>query len=355
MRRTAAWLEDARGRSIVDVATRLGLEVDRRGRSIAPCPACGRKIRNASTAGERRGAIGLPSADRWHCFPCELGGDAIDLVAASVGGARFRDLGEARRREVREWFESTFGSSPSSLTPRAVPNRATPAPAPKSCPDPEALVIFVDRLVPVTEDAEVSTYLRSRRIDPGKVTGADLARALPVARSTARWARGPSGLWTITGHRLIVPLRNARGICRSVLSRRITSEGEGPKSLAPAGYSRTGLVMACGFARQLLETGVRPDWWPADGPPLRVVVVEGETDFLVAACEASDANEYAPAVFGITSGSWTTEIASRIPDGSHVVVATDNDKAGEKYARTIVDSFEGRAVELLRWRPRTAA
>jgi len=42
------------------------------------------------------------------------------------------------------------------------------------------------------------------------------------------------------------------------------------------------------------------------------------------------------------SGSWSAAIAARIPNGSHVVIATDNDAAGDKYAEIIAASLSGR-------------
>jgi hypothetical protein len=56
----------------------------------------------------------------------------------------------------------------------------------------------------------------------------------------------------------------------------------------------------------------------------------------------SDANELAPAVLGIVNGSWTEEIAARIPDGTRVVVRTHSDGAGDDYAAKIVHSLSAR-------------
>ena len=57
----------------------------------------------------------------------------------------------------------------------------------------------------------------------------------------------------------------------------------------------------------------------------------------------------APAVLGVTAGGWTEEIAKRIPAGARVILATDQDKAGEKYARSIAATLQG--YDLRRWKP----
>ena len=87
---------------------------------------------------------------------------------------------------------------------------------------------------------------------------------------------------------------NRLGVLRSLRARRVVA-GEGPKNLAPAGFFTGGLVMADALGRKLLATGQRPESWPAT-VPLRIVVAEGEPDFLTWATHFSDADEAAPAV-----------------------------------------------------------
>lgn len=68
-------VEEARGASIVDVARRLGLgDPEPRGRErVVTCPF--HDDRDPSLRLE-------PDRGLWHCFPCSLGGDTIDLVTA---------------------------------------------------------------------------------------------------------------------------------------------------------------------------------------------------------------------------------------------------------------------------------
>lgn len=65
----------------------------------------------------------------------------------------------------------------------------------------------------------------------------------------------------------------------------------------------------------------------------RLIVVEGEPDYLTWAgrCEG----QRMTAVLGITSGAWTPDLAARIPNGSRVIVRTDLDDTGNKYAEAI--------------------
>lgn len=180
----------------------------------------------------------------------------------------------------------------------------------------------------VADDPQASAYLRSRGIDPNAVAEANLARV--ATGELPPWARGWAG-------RILVPLYDARGVLRSLLARDATGEAE-RKSLAPTGYSRKELVMACGRTRGVLQKPV----------PARLVVLEGEIDFLVAATQRSDADE--SGAMGITAGAWSPALAQRIADGSELVIAVDSDEAGEKYAGLILDSMKARKVRLSRWR-----
>lgn len=377
MRRAAAmahkgaeWIEGMRGVRVLDVAQALGLaELGPKTPSawcLSPCPACGAERRHTKSGknGDKRGAVGVAKAKPagWHCYQCEASGDALDLVAFRLRGHRLADLHDNGKAEVREWCMRWLGldTSPTS-SPRPLPlARPTPPPAPEPEPvyPPAAEVAALwAACVRVDDDAEAAAWLREvRHVDPTRIADADVARVLPSDASTPSWATLGGRPWTATRHRLVVPMVDARGVVRSVLARRVpnpTAEGD-LKSTAPKGYQRAGLVMACPLARQLLEHGARPEWWPA-GAELRVIVAEGETDWLAWITASSDANETAPAVLGMVSGSWTPAIAARAPDGAVVLVATDNDAEGDKYAARVLETLAERMragkMKLERWRP----
>lgn len=352
---TPPWIEAMRGTPIAEVASQLGLTVDEKRRCISPCPSCGRERRNASTPHEKRGAIGLPSDTKWFCFACEVGGDAIDLVAASLGRARFKDLPHHRRQEVKEWCGRFVGNDETSQIrrrPSQPPERVE-----KPYPPLAEVLELLRHCIPTTEDKQVDAYLRSRGVDAIDVDDRRLAFALPEGVSLPSWARFGVNRWTEIGSRLIVPLVDCRGEIRSVVARRIV-DGETPKALPPKGFGKSGLVWACPFIRTVLRDGM-PEWWGADAPPLRIFIVEGDSDFLTAATGAaqglrwSDADEFAPGILGITSGAWTAEVAGRIPDGAELIVATDDDDAGWKYLEVIERSINTRiaagTLRVSRW------
>jgi len=109
--------------------------------------------------------------------------------------------------------------------------------------------------------------------------------------------------------------------------------------------SATGLVLADGLMRQILSTGAAPDWWCSNWQ-LRIVVAEGEFDWLTWATRWADSAEEAPAVLGVWAGSWQPEIAARIPDGARISVRTDPDAAGHGYADKIAGSLAPRCAVL---------
>ena len=69
--------------------------------------------------------------------------------------------------------------------------------------------------------------------------------------------------------------------------------------------------------------------------PSRVVIVEGEPDLVSLANETG-------AVLGIGSGFWTQDHAKKIPNNTPVILATDLDEAGEKYAEDVTKSLNNR-------------
>ncbi len=339
-------LDGLRNLNVLEIAVRLGLKTSLRGSSsrgwISPCPACGRERRNGSTAGERRGAIGVTADGHgWRCFPCAASGDALDLVSFQLGGKRFRDLEKSMQRQVFEWF----GRDLAFTSPRT--REPSPPPSPPVYPPEADVETFWDESAPVTDVLSVRRYLTSRGIDAEAVAERDLARAIRPDRRVPNWARTEGLPWTSTLHLLLLPMFDARGEHRSFAARAV---GEArPKSVSPRLYNRAGLVFADEWARQLLSGGrcVSAD-------STRIVIAEGDVDYLLWATSTSDADESCPATLGIVSGSWTQELANRIPPVT-AVIATDSDDAGDRYASRIAESLMSSAVKLERWRPPQAS
>ena len=294
------------------------------------------------------------------------------LVAAGAldGEAAARELEAAglalglQPAEVRSTLRS--GQQAGQANPATIPDgepgslRRSPTRPPKvrseqppdQGPHPRPPRAEVDALwrgcVQVVDDPEVADYLASRAIPPGRVELYDLAHAIPAGARVPKWARCRGVPWS-AHHRIVVQVLGATGTVESLHARAVGELPEGlglEKGLWPAAGPRSarGLVMADGWARQLLATGRHPDGWSGE-----LVVAEGVPDWLSWCVTYSDADESAPAVLGLTAGNWTAEVAARVPDGTRVILATHHDGAGEKYAVTVAATLAGRC-EVRRWK-----
>jgi DNA primase len=163
-----------------------------------------------------------------------------------------------------------------------------------------------------------------------------IARALPLDVRPA-WTMhrpdpaAPAATWAETGHRLVFPLYDAGGTHRSVLARAIVPT---PRKSSAKGR-RSGLVLANGRARKMLRGHPLQ---PASDGERRIIIAEGEIDWLTWVAQGGET------VIGIWSGSWTPELAARLPDGAVLVVRVHGDDAGRKYAQEILDSVRDRVT-----------
>lgn len=161
-------------------------------------------------------------------------------------------------------------------------------------------------------DPDAQAWLRARHVDPDIVDSEALARVL--------------------GAHLVLPAYDLYGSLHGVLAHDLAHDRSG---------AQRDHVLACGRARALLE---RP-------APARLILCDGAVRFLELASTRSDSDE--SAVLGIAR--WTSACAARIADGSHILVATSTDRAGDELAAAVVASLRGRRVRLARWRPSTDA
>jgi len=255
---------------------------------------------------------------------------------AELAGVEASDLQSNRSRP---WLPSSVRQKP--------PSPPAPLPSLKRPPASEINALW-EASQPVCAEPEASSWLKARGLESYVVSGLELARVLPQGFPLSRWARYRGRLpqvqsWAALGHRLLLPCYGPTGQLESIRARCIGADSPAPKSLPPAGYSTKGLVMADSLGRHLLKEGRIPSWWDVeDVGPLRLIIVEGEPDYLTWATRFSDSAEYSPAVWGIMSGSWTEQIAARIPSGTRVIIRTDHDHAGEKYAALIYKSLATR-------------
>jgi Toprim-like len=363
------WIEVVKGMHLLDLAQRRGMHTQRPAGSspgaILGCSSCGSTTRHTETK-DRRGAIGLTANGKgWRCHQCQAGGDGIDLIAYELCGARYRDLGDDQRADVRGACVDMAGGARVSAPgrPRS-PRHSTPSIGPSIVSGDQSTANYLDdvsirtfeaNLREVVDAPSTAAYLASRHINAAAVAFIGLAHALPTggpgSASMPQWAHFGRSSWRKHGYHLILPLKDAAGLTRSFIARNVLGDKRGriggahiPKSVPPRGHARAGLVLACPLATRILETGCKPAWWP-DATPLRVVVTEGEMDFLAWAT----ASDGAAAVLGIVSGSWSAEVAARIPDGVTLVIATDSDDEGEVYCSKILKSMEGRSLSIERW------
>jgi hypothetical protein len=257
------------------------------------------------------------------CHACGWSGDALTLIAIARGldvKADFRAVLE-QAAEIAgrlDLLDADVAPSPARKPP--------PAPKPPPTYPPRAEVSsLLESCVPVTADEAVRLYLEGRSLDAERVDALGLGQALPVDATAPAWARYGRP-WTITGHRLMFAVVDHTGEVRSVRAGRVV-DGAGQKRVAPKEYSIGGLVLANEQARAMLR---------GEGAHDRVVVVEGEPDWLTWATRTS------LPVIGVLSGSWSRDLAARIPDGAKVVIRTHHDPAGDKYAAEVRISLAGR-------------
>lgn len=320
---------EAFGARLVDeAATRHGL---------APCPAC-KAVTRHTKRNDKRGAVVLVAdGDGWKCLQCEAKGDAVTWAAYATTGQ------PKASAEVRAACERAglVGDAASGLMPRP---RLVESTGPKYPPADEVSKLVASGC-PVTAESQAAAWLLSIPLDTALVAELGAVIALPETATVPLWARFGDKPWARAGYRLIAPLVDAQGALRSVHARRTTS-AETPKTLNPTDHEIGGLVLACPRARRMLcgseVVGL-------------VVVAEGFRDWLVALYGAHTKRSGAAVLGVVGPGSWTQELADRLPDGCRIVVATDHDKEGHKYAAAIAKTFATRMrqgrVNVGRWEP----
>lgn len=321
-------------------------------RGIAPCPACGEEHRGK---GDKRAPVGLTADGKgWHCHRCSEKGDAVTLAAWKIVGKSHPEKSEWK--EILEKLEQLGLADPKNHpAPTAI---ASTSPT-ERLPDGQALTAW-SLCVPVTDEPDVRAWLVERHLDPEALADRDLVRAHPANGFVAKWMSRHGRPWNMGAqqYRVIVPLFDEHGAIASIHARALHPQDPKGKDKAasPKGYTMTGLVMADEMGRAMLDgrsrelrAGVQ---FANEVLDVDVVIVEGVPDFLSATSTWSTSAERVPAVLGVISGSWTRELALRIPHDARVVVATHPDARGEEYAQKIFLTLADRC-EVLRWAPAT--
>lgn len=264
------------------------------------------------------------------CFGCQVGGDALSLVAAVQGFSMRSDFKQVLIATAElAGLHSMVAEIEAGEARPARPRIAAPVVArepDREYPPAHEVADLLAACSPTSEDPDVSAWLISRKLDPDAVDGTEIAFALPRRCALPAWARYQGKSWLETGHRLVVAMRDAKGDVRSVRAGRVV-DGDSPKRLPPAGHKAAGLVLASTLAIAMFSGTLKPS---------RVVFTEGEPDTLV---WATKRNERPCALIGIVGGSWTRELAARVPTGAEVILRTDRDEAGNRYAAEISRSI----------------
>ena len=214
---------------------------------------------------------------------------------------------------------------------------------PLSLPPPAEVRGLWDCCAPVTSDDEITAWLESLRIDPFCVGALDLGRALPRTIDTPVWARYGTSSWQASNYRLLVPLYDVGGQMTALYARSLRPPiwTHGIRSIPPV-IGPTGLSMADASALALLRGSGE---WPAESSWRTVIIAGGAADFLD---WASAIAESAPAVLGIIPGSWTRELAARIPPGSRVIVRAHANPIASRYAHRVQDALGKRCEVIVR-------
>ena len=339
------WLAQLRSHGVLAVGKALGLQEIRRG-SLSPCPSCGRTTRGGH---DYRGPIGVRRDNAgWVCHRCEASGDPITLAAWTVEG---RPRPVDWRRIWVECFAAGLCDGPaSSLRPLTSKTRARPhirsLPRPVSYVPRYPLIEDIRTLwkqcIPVTRDLEVAAWLAGRCLDPDTIARLDLVRSLPLTQvQLPSWARMGRASWVQSSHRIIVRFWNPCGELATLHARAAKADTK-PKGISPRGFDIQGTIMADRHGWELLRSGTTDR---------DVLIAEGVPDWLVWSIWSRNTTSKAPAVLGVISGSWTDELAMRIPDRARVLVRTHRDKAGHKYADKITASLISRCTVMRRARP----
>ncbi len=316
----------------------------------APCPLHGGKNRSF--------AVDLKTL-RWYCHSkCGAGGGPIEFLRSEQGGS-----GPARGREFLELVkELCERAGVGSGSPRAPEAKIGREPVMQSLPNaPHRLDIAEVEATwklarAVTSDSAVTRWLADERgLAPDLIARSDLARVLMRHADLPRWAGfekdGHWRSWPSLGYRIVIPLFDSRGHMRSL---RFRAPRPGAKARPASGTSGVGLVMADAVARTVLASGKVPAFWESD--TFSIVVAEGEPDFWSWATEPArqglgQSTTTFPCTIGVVGGSFTHDIAARLPVGSHVISAIHCDDGGDRIHARLEAVLEGarRGFTLSRW------
>lgn len=206
---------------------------------------------------------------------------------------------------------------------------------------------------------------------PLREAGAICNRALPTMRAWVRHGR-------IKGMRENPEDPASRVLVERAAVLRVAAELDRTVSLdaidshAP-GCWVIGMILACHVGRWLLSRG--PEARSGDDISLRhpesplerwsgMVIIDARWSGIVSVVEGDaalragtgprrrviDRGESVPAVIGVVAGSWTAELAARIPNGARVLIMAPFDRKGDECAAAIAATLV-KKCQVRRWNP----
>lgn len=235
-----------------------------------------------------RGAVSLLE-HVWHCFVCDTTGGYDELKGL--------ELTDAQKQA---------------------------ASTKKPLPDAHEMQRFWNYCTAIMPSSDVQAYCEAKLARKGFVVPQALARRLPdfamEVDSIKGWKRS---------YKLLFPLYDHTGTLRNVIARSLAKSPK-IKSMSLRGYTRQGLCLA----------------YQADAQ--RVVVCEGEMDWLAWVLFGPQDST----VYGVFSGSFHGLHLLDSHRYAEVLLATDLDAAGNKYAAEAMERLHS-SNRVTRWSPAT--
>lgn len=321
------WINDVIFKhSIADVATSLGMQTNK-GNQISPCPACGKNQRGSQ---DKRAPVGIVTSngkERWQCYRGDCGafGDAVDLVSYSLHGCRFSQVESSR--DVKNFFSV---SSIKTTQRSKVDVHYNDLRKEQYPPEQDIIKIteMISRnLVAKGGNKEVDNYLNYRFINPRKLLATGIFERLKdFDYNQLTHVVSSSGkeipFWTgrmAERYPIIFPMYDVTGTVRSFQGRAISSSVS-PKSMCPVGFSKKALFFANKEMLKMLKK---------ESEFNRVWITEGEIDFATMMTRTDEP------IMGIDNGSIDAFKLIKWPEDTEFIIATHNDKAGDRYAELI--------------------
>lgn len=279
--------------------------------------------------------VGPDRSVRVRCFGCGESGDALSLIAA------------ARGLDLRRDFRRVIAEAETIAGPVAEPPRPPPrAPAsPARPPHDELMALWnaagrfaVTEVDPPPSSLAVMRFVGERRWWPPLLDEVGIARVLPRSFAWPSW--WPSS-WAST-YRVAVLGYEPDGTPASLHARAVQPVEPHQRQRWPRGCSAKGLLLADRRGIEVLRSA------PPEGLG-GIAICEGLTDTVTMALALAEVGKVW-AVLGVTSTTGTEALArARWPD-VRIVVATDPDPAGDRYAQEIRAALP-RHLDVRRWRP----